>query len=175
MARNVQTEWLAEHAPPTGKNDGTAVDINDLFEILVSRWPLLIRCLALTTALAIAYALLWPKTYTAKMSIIVDPRERVPASVDAAPMPQNPDAALVESQIRLLTSRNVLKRVVESQDLARSGDASSINKIFAATKSLLGYPPVDLTQNAVEALETAISAKRSERSYVIDVEVKGKT
>ncbi len=175
MAPSVQIKRLAEQPPSTGKNEGAPIDIGDLFDILVSRWPLLIRCLALTTALAIAYVLLWPKTYTATMSIIIDPRERVPASVDAAPMPQNPDIALVESQIRLLTSRSVLKKVVESQNLAKTGETSSFDKVFASVKALLGYPPADLTQKAIDSLETVIAAKRSERSYVIDVEVKAKT
>ena len=56
------------------------------------------------------------------MSILIDPRERVPLGIDAAPMPQTPDVALVESEMRILTSKTVLRKLVESQHLLDDPD-----------------------------------------------------
>ena len=71
------------------------------------------------SAIALIYVIVAPTRYTASLSLLVDPRDRVPVGVEAQAMPQNPDPALVESQMRVLTSKAVLRQVVESEDLAR--------------------------------------------------------
>ena len=142
-----------------------------------SRLRLLLPCLALTIGLALAYALFAPTTYTATMSILIDPRERVPAGIDAAPMPQNPDAALVESQMRVMTSMPVLLKVVDEQHLADEAPGL-IGSILETLRAISGgaAPGADTRrQAAAERLEKAVAMKRSERNYVIDVEVKGRT
>ena len=156
------------------------MDIGDFYRIAASRLRLLLPCMALTLGLALAYSLLTPRTYTATMSFLVDPRERVPVSVDAPPMPQNPDPALVESQLRLLTSRPVLGKVVDAQRLADGGETGLFGEVAAALKSMFGGPSPDAARDtrreaAIDRLERAIAVKRSEKSYVVDVDVKGPT
>lgn len=160
-----------------GDDRAPSMDIGEMSRAVFSRLRLLVPCLALTLGLAFAYALIAPKTYTATMSLLLDPRERVPAGVDAAPMPQNPDSALVESQMRLITSQIVLLKVVDEQHLADEAPGL-IGAIFEALRSVTGgaAPGADLRrQAAAERLEKSIAMKRSERNYVIDVEVKGRT
>lgn len=153
------------------------IDIGDLFKAVVTRWRLLPLALALTLSLAGAYMLLTPPRYAATMAFLVDTRERPPIGVDAAPIAQNPDAALVESQMRLLLSNTVLKRVVESEKLrsdpefaggGSGGVLSKIKKFFVAAAA-----PTPTTDAALfSALMQAIAVKRSDKSYVIDVEVR---
>lgn len=160
-----------------GYDGAPSMDIGEMSRAVFSRLRLLLPCLAVTIGLALAYAFLAPTTYTATMSILIDPRERVPAGVDAAPMPQNPDAALVESQMRLITSQPVLLKVVDEQHLADQ-TPGLIGSIFEALRSVAGgaAPGADMRrQAAAERLEKAVAMKRSERNYVIDVEVKGRT
>ncbi|MFT4096955.1 MAG: exopolysaccharide transport family protein [Rhodoblastus sp.] len=165
--------------PPraAGYDDAPSLDIGEMSRAVFSRLGLLLPCLALTLGLAIAYALFAPTTYTATMSLLIDPRERVPAGVDAAPIPQNPDAALVESQMRLMTSLPVLLKVVDEQRLA-SAPPGPIGAIFEAVRGVTGGAAASLEarrQQAAERLEKAIAIKRNERNYVIDVEVKGRS
>jgi len=153
------------------------MDIGEMGRAVFSRLRLLLPCLALSLGLALAYALLAPTTYTATMSLLIDPRERVPAGIDAAPMPQNPDAALVESQMRLITSLPVLLKVVDEQHLADE-PIGIVGAVVEALRSITGgaAPTSDTRrQAAAERLDKAIAMKRSERNYVIDVEVKGRT
>ena len=160
-----------------GDDRSPSMDIGEMSRAVFSRLRLLAPCLALTLGLAFAYALIAPRTYTATMSLLLDPRERVPAGVDAAPMPQNPDSALVESQMRLITSQIVLLKVVDEQHLADEAPGL-VGSIFEALRSVTGgaAPGADLRrQAAAERLEKSIAMKRSERNYVIDVEVKGRT
>jgi uncharacterized protein involved in exopolysaccharide biosynthesis len=148
----------------------------DFYEIVVGRWRLLLPALAFSLAIALVYVIVAPTRYAADMSILVDPRERVPVGIDAQAVPQNPDVALVESQMRLLTSMAVLRRVVESEHLVDDPDFKPglVGRIIAAlgaishTSSPLAQNPID---SIAEALGKLIYLKRSERSYIVDVEV----
>jgi polysaccharide biosynthesis transport protein len=155
------------------------MDIGEFHRIVMSRLRLLPLCLALTVAVAVAYIVVTPSRYTATMSILIDPRERVPVGVEAQAMPQNPDAALVESQMRVMTSRAVLRSMVESEHLADDPDfrPGLIGQTIARAMSLITHKPITAPRldDLAEALGKEISVKRSERSYVVDVEVKAKS
>jgi len=157
-----------------GYGGAPSLDIGEMTRAVFSRLWLLIPCLAITLFLALAYAVLAPTTYTASMSIMIDPRERVPVGIDAAPMPQNPDPALVESQMRLMMSQTVLLKVVDDQGLV-DAPPGLIGSLLSAFRSASSASLDTRRQAAAERLEKAISMKRSERNYVVDVEVKGPT
>ena len=103
--------------------------------------------MAIAGALCLAYLVTAPTRYAATMSIFVDPRERVPVGLDAQPMPQNPDIALVESEMRILTSKAVLRKLVESQNLLTTPSISraACAEMLGALTSLLhaGAPNPD--------------------------------
>ena len=114
------------------------------------------------------------------MSILVDPRERVPVGLDAQPMPQNPDIALVESEMRILTSSAVLRRVAEAQNLADDPEfrPGLVGLPLDSLTSLWRAPAADpdaRLEAVVEALGNRISVKRGERNYIVDVEVRAAT
>jgi succinoglycan biosynthesis transport protein ExoP len=164
-------------APSAGAGAPGTMDIGEFHRILTRRRRLLAPCLAITGALWLAYVVTTPTRYAATMSILIDPRERIPVGLDAAPMPQNPDIALVESEMRILTSKVVLRKLVEDQHLLEDPDyrAGAIREIFASLTSLLraGAPDANARAAAlVESLSKDISIKRSERNYIIDVEVR---
>jgi uncharacterized protein involved in exopolysaccharide biosynthesis len=158
----------------------TRLDLVDIYDIVIARRRLLIPAFAFSFALAFAYILFSPVSYTANLSILVDPRERVPVGLDVQPMPSNPDPALVESRMRELTSRAVLRRVVEDEHLLNDLDARPgiLGLIRTTIGDLLRGRPLSNEERlyrAVESLSKEITAKRGERSYVVDVAVKGKT
>ncbi|WP_442755700.1 GumC family protein [Methylocystis sp. JAN1] len=156
--------------PARGRMD---LDMGDFYRALASRWRLLPLCLALTFALAGAYILFTPARYAASMSFLVDTRERPPVGSDATPVPQSPDAALVENQMRLLQSNTVLKRVVEAEHLRDDPEFNEPGlfgrlKNFIFQKARTGPTEIQLA----EALARMVTVKRSDKSYVIDLEVR---
>jgi uncharacterized protein involved in exopolysaccharide biosynthesis/Mrp family chromosome partitioning ATPase len=182
------TAWTApppRRAGPAaaGDGDGAAtptVDVGELARIAARRLRLLLPCLAIAGAIALAYIALTPSRYAATMSILVDPRERVPVGLDAQPMPQNPDVALVESEMSILTSRAVLRRVAQAQDLADDPEfrPGLIGLFVGSLTSLWRAPAADpdaRLEAVVVALGDRISVKRSERNYIADVEVRAAT
>ena len=155
----------------------TDLDIGDLFEAVVSRWRLLFVSLALTLSLAGLYILVTPARYAATMSFLVDPRDHVTSGVDAATTGQGPDSPLVENQMRLLTSNTVLRRVVEDLHLQSDPDFGAVRPsgLFVALKSLFFGAPALIEPSIEQVSETltrSISVKRSDKSYVIDVETR---
>jgi polysaccharide biosynthesis transport protein len=173
----------ADAAAPDGAERPGAgaptMDVGEFYRIVASRLKLLPLWLALTFAIALAYIFLAPTRYTAAMSILIDPRERVPVGVEAQAMPQNPDAALVESQMRVMTSHAVLRAIVERENLAEDPDFKPgiVGQLIAQLASLISSKPKagPRLDDLAEALGKEVSVKRSERSYIVDVEVKGKT
>ncbi|MGA2493289.1 MAG: exopolysaccharide transport family protein, partial [Roseiarcus sp.] len=163
--------------------DGAAlptVDVGELASVAARRLRLLLPCLAIAGAIALAYIALAPSRYAATMSILVDPRERVPVGLDAQPMPQTPDIALVESEMSILTSRAVLRRVAEAQDLVDDPEfRPGLIGLFVGSLTSLWRAPAgdpDARLDAVVvALGDRISVKRSERNYIAAVEVRTAT
>ena len=182
------TAWTAPPPPRAGAaaadvGDGAApptVDLGELARIAARRLRLLLPCLAIAGAIALAYVALTPTRYAATMSILVDPRERVPVGLDAQPMPQNPDIALVESEMSILTSRAVLRRVAVAQNLVDDPEfrPGIVGLFLDSLSSLWRAPAADpdaRLQAVVIALGDRISVKRSERNYIADVEVRAAT
>lgn len=151
----------------------TELDIGDFYRALRLRWRLLPICMAITFALAGGYILFTPARYAASMSFLVDIKERPPVGSDVAPVQQSPDAGLVENQMRLLLSTSVLKRVVENEHLADDPEFNSPG-LFGRLKDIIfkssraGPTQIQLA----EALARMVTVKRSDKSYVIDLEVR---
>ena len=157
-------------APPT-------MDVGEVFRVARKRARLLIPCMAIAGALGLGYLATAPTRYAATMAIFIDPRERVPVGLDAQPMPQNPDIALVESEMRILTSKAVLRKLIGSQNLLSDPDyrPGALSEIVSALTGFLRSAPPNAdarTEALVEGLGRDISVKRSERNYIIDIEVR---
>ena len=168
-------------AADAGDGDASStVDVGELGRIAARRLRLLLPCLAIAGAIASAYVALTPSRYAATMSILVDPRERIPVGLDAQPMPQNPDVALVESEMSILVSRAVLRRVAQAQDLADDPEfRPGLAGLFVDSLTSLWRAPAADPDARLEAVVVAlgerISVKRSERNYIADVEVRAAT
>lgn len=157
------------------------VDVGELARIARRRLRLLPLCLAIAGAIALAYVALTPTRYAADMSILVDPRERPQPGLDAQPMPQNPDLALVESEMRILVSKAVLRRLAMTQNLRADPEFQPglLAMMFEGLMGpLRGAPAADAEARLdalVEALGKRITIKRDERNYIIDIEVRAGT
>ena len=122
---------------------------------------------ALSLLIAVLFVTLVPPRYTATTQILIDPTDLRAVANDLTPANQANDAAVlqVESQVRVLTSDNVLRRVIKAESLNRDHEFISQSSWFGGAR----YGDDSLA--ALNALKRAVRVKRAERTYVVDVSV----
>ncbi|WP_018237100.1 GumC family protein [Ensifer sp. BR816] len=137
-----------------------------------------IRWIALAFMLCIAgafaYAVTATPRYTVYTDLVVDPSNLNVVSDDVFISNPQRDAQLleVESKLRILTSRNVLKRVIDRLQLTddpefvKASPLASLMALFSA-----GDSKADKELAAIRALSERVEARREERSFVVVLEV----
>ncbi|MBA4132662.1 MAG: hypothetical protein C0519_14710 [Hyphomicrobium sp.] len=162
----------AKHAPD---RSSSRLDVRGLMGILRRyRWWLVLGPLA---GLIAAFLILasTPPTYTATGAVFVDPRARRIVTEEINPAGYGNDASLVESQVSILASDSVLRRVVEREKLVDDPDfyTEPATGPLAEFKDLIRgpRPVVDAETHAIEMLARHVRVKRAAKSYVLEVEV----
>ncbi len=134
-------------------------------------------------AVAIAVLGLLPPRYTSSIQILVDPSDlRVVENDVNARQPQaDSGVSIAESQVRVIQSDNVLRRVIarlhldqDEEFVLPDGDSPTLNWI----KGALGMLPPPGSRNpvniALDTLQNRLSVRRAERTFVIDVSVQSR-
>jgi uncharacterized protein involved in exopolysaccharide biosynthesis len=119
--------------------------------------------------------------YTAVTQILIDPSELRAVDNGLTSANQMPEAVViqVETQVRVLTSDNVLRRVVAGEKLDRDAEfaasqSSLPRQLVNGLLALAGIEttaPADPTLAALNELHRRLRVKRAERTYVVDVAV----
>ena len=159
----------------------SGVDLRVVWNALIRRQSVVFATLAGFLLLAVLYIAVTPARYTATTQIMVDPSDVRVVEGSINPNPQFSDNLLqVESQVRVISSDNVLRRVITDERLdadpefgGRSGSglrdlARSVLESFGLMQS---SPSVDPVRLALFELHRATTVKRTERTYVVEVSV----
>src|SRR5215469_9649384 len=120
--------------------------------------------------------------FTATAQLYVDPRELQLVDRELTPRAQDVSglSMVVESQARLITSNSVLLQVIQSTDLDKDpefGGGAAGKGIMASILGLFGLGPRHADEAnadhivALDALSRHITIRKTERSFVVDVEV----
>jgi uncharacterized protein involved in exopolysaccharide biosynthesis len=129
----------------------------------------------LFAAIAAAYSMTLLDRYQATAQILVDPRELRVLNTDVTPSNLNSDSttAYIESQARILTSTDTLRKIVDREGLTRDSEYSNVNSILSRLVPLTA--PRDTTTAVMEQLRRNLWVRRGERTFVIDVSVLAST
>ena len=172
---SVHSQIAADSPPQTRRS----IDIGGFLAILRRyRWWLLIAPLA---GLALSFLVLGSTspTYTASGAVFVDPRSRRIVTEEIIQGGYGTDASLVESQVSIIASDNVLRRVIAAENLADDPEFASpaATGLIADLKTLIRGPrPVtDSQTQALEALARTVRVKRAAKSYVLEVQASSKS
>ena len=147
------------------------IDFSKIGSVLWRGRTTIVLCMLVALALAVVYVALAPREYTAVTQILIDPSDLRAVGTDTQPAQAN-DAALlqVDSQVSVLTSDAVLRRVVASEGLDHDPE-------FVRGPSLLGVLlgrndlPGGRSLAALNELKRRVKVNRDERTYVIEVDV----
>ncbi len=155
----------------------------DLFALSRLLWRRKTTIVAAALGCAIAAVVigksLSPK-FTATAQLYVDPRELQLVDRELTPRAQDVSglSMVVESQARLITSNSVLFKVIQDTNLdkdpefggASKGALASLLGLFGLELHFTAAPKVDHTI-ALDALIRHITVRKTEKSFVVDVEV----
>jgi uncharacterized protein involved in exopolysaccharide biosynthesis len=154
-------------------------DLAQIVETLRRRSGLVIATTLAALGLAGAYLAAATPKYVAATSLLIDARQRAPLGSEAQPLGSAPDIALIDSQLKVIGSEAVLRRVVEAERLdldpifasTGGGLRQSLLRAAGVSKAAPAAERADKAGGALRALAEALTVKRSERTYVVDVEV----
>ncbi|MCB1522175.1 MAG: hypothetical protein KDJ37_16615 [Hyphomicrobiaceae bacterium] len=150
-------------------------DLGGFLTILGRRAGSILAATLAGLALAIAYLVTATPIYTAQTSLFIDPRARniVPEEVVAGNL--GSDFALVESQLAIIGSDRVLRRVVNTMQLDKDAEFAPppSNGLLSRIKGMIipRPAPPDAETRAILNLAEVIKVKRAQKTYVVDVEV----
>ena len=139
---------------------------------LVRQWPVIAITLATALGFGVLVTALSPVHYTASTSILLDPRLGKIVGVDPSTPGFVADSSAIDSQVKLLTSQTVLARVATMLHLDQDPEFSG--RRFSLMR-LLGLSSPSETGADLKALESAISIKRPERTYLVEIQVSAGT
>lgn len=130
---------------------------------------------------AVAFLALTTPRFTAVAQLLIDPNDLrvVDNQVTSSSTPSDANTAHVESQVRVLTSDNVLRKVIETRGLDKDPEfvqpASAFRRAREFVSSKLGLAAAteqhDPIITALQTLAPQVIARRQERSYVVDLSV----
>ncbi len=158
-----------------------AIDLQHIWSTLWGGKATILAATVAALILAAFFIVIVPHEYTAVTQILIDPTDLRAVANDLTPSNQVTDAALlqVESQVRVLTSDNVLRRVVRSEGLdndpefagAGSPLRALLNGVLAPAGLGTSAGTADKTLAALNELKRRVKVKRADRTYVVDVSV----
>lgn len=127
---------------------------------------------------AVAVLNLLPPRYASGIQILVDPTDARVLENDISNRTPQADSgvSLAESQVRIIQSDNVLRRVVNKLDLSADDEflrPPSTSPLIIGIKHVLGMEPPpsgrDPVNLALDSLRLKTTVRRPERTFVIDV------
>lgn len=163
---------------PSARAPAGEATLGDMLAAIARRKVSIAVITGLAALAAILYGLLATPRYTAATSLLFDLRPRTLLGGDSQIASIATDLALVESQVKLLSSDTVLRRVVERERLTADEEFGAgrpgLRALIMGALGLSSAPAAseaDAATEATRALSRAVVVRRSERTYVIDVEV----
>jgi uncharacterized protein involved in exopolysaccharide biosynthesis/Mrp family chromosome partitioning ATPase len=156
-------------------------NVTDLIRVLWRRKVAIVAAALICACTAVMIGKSLTPRYAATAQLYVDPREL--QLVDRELTPRSQDISglsmVVESQARLITSNNVLLRVIEDTKLDRDpefgGETSSLMGTLMNLISFGARSSVDANAGKMAAmldtLNRHINVRRTDRTYVVDIEV----
>jgi len=161
---------------------GAVIDLRGIGGTLLRCWYLILLPMLLIGGLALAVVLVQPPRYESTAKVLLNPRGIQVLQNDLRPTNPTGDetGADVESQIQVAASANLLRKVIAELNLTQVPDFAKpqpnpIARLFEDLKGLFVAPPAgrpeDVMQTTLRTLQNALSVRRSEKSFVLDISV----
>jgi polysaccharide biosynthesis transport protein len=153
--------------------------ISEAWSLLWRAKLIIAYCIAAALVAACLFIILVPHQFTAFAELLIEPSDLRAAAKDLTSTAQMSDEAMlrIESQVQVLTSDSVLRRVVAAERLDQDPEfvgqsrlRELIDSVFSVfSKSGDKHP--DTTQVALAGLRRKLQVKRTDRTFTVVVRV----
>jgi polysaccharide biosynthesis transport protein len=149
------------------------LDVVGIFSVFRRQWALIAATTFLSLLAMAAFVAFVTPQYTATTQILIDPTDLrgIENGVTQSAQISETSVLQVESQVRVLTSDNVLRRVVVSENLSEDPEFASTPGLLARLGLARSAGPIDKVLAALISLGKRVQVRRAERTYVVDVSV----
>jgi polysaccharide biosynthesis transport protein len=157
------------------------IDMHVVWSRIRRGWMTILFTTTAALVAAALFLLLAPREYTATTQILIDPTDLHAVANELTTPTQVSDTAQVqvESQVRVLTSDVVLRRVIKAENLDDDpefvGGESLLRTLADDLLAMFGISrnpaPADKSLAALNELRRRLLVRRAERTFVIDVSV----
>lgn len=164
------------HSQPAGAG-AEGMDIRGLLSVLKQRRAIIFVSIFGILAVAGLFLVITPPLFTASTQLLIDPRDQKVLQTEVRTGGIGIDTSLIESQLRLIVSDTVVRRVVESENLAVDTEFGAPNpsSITASLRRMIGLTAkiddTDPKMRALDILQRRVSVRRAEKTYVIETRV----
>src|SRR4051812_31862530 len=171
----------SERLQPNSRRGNADTPAGEIFSALWRRrfWVVLGTLAGLIGA--VLFLLFATPRYTAETRLLIDPNDLrlFENAVTSSSTLSDVNTAHVESQVRVLTSDNVLRKVIETLGLDKDPEFVGSTSVFSQAREFLSSklgiaaPPQqkDPIVVALQALAPLVIARRQDRTYVVDLSV----
>lgn len=162
--------------PPGGTRLLSSLDVRSLWRILLWRARLIGAVAVGIAVLTAATLVIVPPKYKGTTILLVDPRQPRVTNSEAVLAGIGADAAAVESQVELIQSSALARKVIAKLDLASDQEfasASLTERIKDGLLTMLGRAPADSTEERINRLvyrfQSGLSVHRRGLTYILEV------
>jgi exopolysaccharide transport family protein len=173
------------YAPPIAADVGppsAGITIAGIFTILRRRLTIIGFTTLVIVALTLAVIVVVRPLYTGTATVLIDPHRQEVINLNdntATLRGASTDEAAVQSQVLLMQSAEVLRRVVKEQNLTADPDfmpqpslLGPLKKLFSSGHKAEGLSAQDIAvMNAVDVLQKRLKVSRQQSSYLVDINV----
>jgi succinoglycan biosynthesis transport protein ExoP len=185
LKRASETQGLSQPPEPAGAEPaGLAggLDVRELLRIARRRGPMVVALGVLAALAGAIYALQLTPSYTARATLLLDAKGQNIVNAEAVVQGFSGNEASIRSEMELIRSYDVAKRVVRKLKLDE--DAQNVTppppSLFRQAINLLSAraavpepqtstDPADLTDKVIRGVQRGVGVERREWSYVIDI------
>jgi succinoglycan biosynthesis transport protein ExoP len=169
---------LLDHGGPSAEFVSAAELYRAVIGFLRRQYPAVLFMALLTLALAIAYLVVTPPSFTAEAKLIIDPRKVQVFQQQSVIGDIVADSGTVDSQVELVTSDNVARLVIK--ELHLNEDPEFINPRLGLMGTLVWFvrsifasaepsSENDMTRRALDTFGPRLSVKRLALTYVLEI------
>jgi polysaccharide biosynthesis transport protein len=147
------------------------IDVRGLWDVLSRRKFWIIGIAGACLLISLCVALIIPPRFVSQTTVFVDPRGLQVLAEDPSPSgtPADVTFAALDSQVQILTSAEVLQKVIDELDLSNDPEFSTDGEL---NKNDPGVLPAQIglqTWITLRALRKHIDVRRPDRTFIIDL------